>query len=270
VVLNKARRFITVQKSSIVNNKDQQIATCLQEGKKYKQIQQELKVSPCRISSIKKIIERQEILKAALSNIDDDENSSKSSKNGSNSSENALYSHQNLHSAGLNGSEIAEIVAFRKVQLDFRKEKWQSTLELEKIQHANQKLFNENQEKELKLRAEELQFKIKEAERPLKILFSRLKQLIDGKYDANIKPDEVRYYLECAKTLKTDYHAYAFAENITIDYSPHMRSINEFIQMFEKLNNDMEKDPKSISDASIHIGIMCIKPNLYGVDYTVC
>jgi hypothetical protein len=252
-----------------MNNKTQQIIDYLEDGKTYKQIQDDIRVSPCRISAAKKVLERQKLLKRSLSRSEDDEKSSESSKTGRKSSDNALYNHQFYHSAGLNGSEIEKLVAFRSAKLDFEREKWRSEQEMERKRLENDDLFNKNQEADIKLRADELKFKENEAERPLKILFSRLKQLVDSDYRGNLSVDEVRYYLDTAKRLRTDYQAQAFADNFSFDTSPHAKSIDKLIGLLERTKNEIEKDPKRFSLSLFTIDMMLIRNLLCGVDHHV-
>jgi hypothetical protein len=252
-----------------MNNKTQRIIDYLAEGKTYKQIQDDIRVSPCRISAAKKVLARQELLKRSLSMTDDDEKSSESSNFGSKSRENALYNHSFYQSAGLNGSEIAKLVAFRSAKQDFEKEKWRSEQEMERKRLENENLFNKNQEADIKLRADELKFKENEAERPLKILFSRLKQLVASDFGNNLNPDDVRYYLETAKRLKTDYQAQAYADNFEFDTSLHAQSIESLIKLFARTKYELETDPKQVYFPLFKIDISLIKTMLYGVDHNI-
>ena len=259
-----------------MNNKTQKIIDFIKEGKTYKQIQEEIRVSPSRISAVKQLIKRREILKKSLSASIDDENGSESSDFGSKSSENRPLTVEQCRLAELNGSEIAEIVAFQREVLEIRKERWllnseneKKRLENEAVHNKNEAERNKNEAANIKLRKEELVFKENEAERPLKILFSRLMHLIKGEYLNNITVEEVRFQLENASRLKTDYLAQAFADNLSFNNSPHAKAIEEVLELLRKIQRDLDTTLQKVQWPTYRIEFIMIKNSMLGIDHRV-
>ena len=252
-----------------MKNKRQQIIDYLREGKTYKQIQDEIRVSPCRISAIKRLLEKQDQIKNILETFEDDENSSNSSKIGSISSKNRVLDEEFCCSAGLNGSEIAIVVAFQREKLQLMKEQYLDDREFQEKFLQAKTLETKNKEKELKLREEELQFKKKEAERPLKELFYRLKQLSEVDAASNWGFSEVSDRLIELKKLEFDYKKQAYVDNFNFDVSPHAKMIEGVIKVFEQYKLETQANPKKSFGFEIKLALIVATAMFNQIDFQV-
>ena len=252
-----------------MKNKRQQIIDYLREGKTYKQIQDEIRVSPCRISAIKRLLEKQDQIKNILETFEDDENSSKSSKNGSNGSKNRVLDEEFCRSAGLNGSEIAIVVAFQREKLQLMKEQFLDDREFQEKFLQTKTLETKNKEKELKLREEELQFKKKEAERPLKELFYRLKQLSELDAASHWGFSEVSERLIELKRLEFDYKKQAAVDNFNFEDSPHAKMIEGVTKVFEQYKLETQASSKKSFGFDIKLALTIATAMFNQIDFHV-
>jgi len=259
-----------------MKDKTQLIKDYLKDGKTYKQIQDDLKVSPSRIAETKKQIEKQELIKQSLLAPIDYEKDCENSDFGSKSSKPDLFTTDFCRSAGLNGSEIVAIIAFQREKLESWNNKLRSDQEFHDKFLKNQALEAKNREKELtlkerdlKLREDELQFKIKEAERPLMELFYRLKQLVEIKSTSHWGFNEVTEHLVELKNLEYDYKKQAIADNLNFENSPHAKVIIDVIKVFEKYRLETQADPKKSFGIEIRLDVTIATTDLFGIDFHI-
>jgi len=240
-----------------MNDKDQQIIQMLEAGCTFKEIQQELHVSPSRISRVKK---ENQIGKSSNETMVEPNTSSESSEISSDINENPIIPDMDGSSFG---SKLPETVAKSSAELEFERQKHQDLQENEKRKRENEEETNRIRERELHLQEQQLQMQKKEAEKPKKLLLSRLIQLRDGYDIYGLKYNEVVSFLQEATQLKKDFHSQYFIDNTTFDGKIYETTIDSLINLFSKIKKELEKNPKNSIDLKYQLDLLMIRSKSY-------
>lgn len=238
-----------------MNDKDQQIRKMLEAGISYSQIQRELKVSPTRISIVKSALPKGKQPNGTIHS----GNSSGNSRNSSGNSSSGYNSDQNYHD---NSSDKPEILSRRDLLHEFSEQSRSEMIELEKKRLENEELSIRMKEKELKLHEEQLQFQIHEAERPKRMLVSRLKMLLDGYDIAKLSYPDLIDKLGEANSLLNDYKFLFLSEHKPFEGTNIAEGLGELISLFEKIANDWRSDRVKSVEFVHKVDLLIIKNKL--------
>lgn len=239
-----------------MNQKDQEIIKKLKDGLTFQEIQQELHVSPTRISIVKKAWR---LTNHNQNNRSDDGNGSESSENGSTATETESI----LEAREKNvGSETPEMIAERLFQRKIEQEKYLEQLAIDKRKLEIDEEANKIRKKELQLQEEHLQVQKLEAEKPKKLLLSRLIQIMDGYEIDKLNYSEVVSFLKESTLLKREFQSQYYLDNKIFTGTIYEKTLNSLLELFTEIKQELDKKPRADINIKHQLTLLMIRANM--------